>query len=228
VKQAKIGLLGGTFNPIHLGHLQIARAVRSRLQLDRVLFIPTGKTVHKKESDRPNGAERLRMVHLAVAQYPYFRACDIEVNRPGPSYTYDTLVALWQRYPGHRFFFIIGTDAFSHLSQWKKPEQLLGMASFVVVPRMGYPFTHLPRLKILNGINKTRLMELDEKKRTRYTFSTPAGTRLYFIRTTEKPIAAREIRCRIAENKSVAAHLPPPVLSYIMKRGLYQIESSHS
>ncbi len=228
MKQAKIGLLGGTFNPIHLGHLQIAQAVANRLQLDQVLFIPTGKTVHKKALDVLGGVERLRMVRLAVAQYPYFKACDIEVKRPGPSYTYDTLVALRQRYPGHQFFFIIGTDAFSHLSQWKKPKPLLEMTSFVIVPRMGHPFAHLPDLKILNGINKTRLMELDQKERTRYTFATPMGTRLYFIRTAEKPIAAREIRQRINEKKSVAAHLPPPVLFYIMKKGLYQVERRHS
>jgi len=218
----RIGLLGGTFNPIHVGHLKIAEAVRHTLKLAAVWFIPTGKAPHKKEEAEPSRANRLEMVRLAIQDNPHFKACDIETKRPDVSYTIDTLTILKQLHPKNTFFFIIGTDAFSNLHRWKTPEKLLETMPFVIVPRVDYPFSHLPNLAILNRINMTSLKELDCHQRKRYTFSVPNGGHLYFVQTALHPIAAGEIRSRIQSGKTVKTLLPQQVLSYIIKRGLYR------
>jgi len=218
----RIGLLGGTFNPIHVGHLKIAQAVRHTLKLSAVWFIPTGKAPHKKEEAEPSRANRLEMVRLAIQDNPYFKACDIEIKRPEVSYTIDTLTLLKQIHPKATFFFIIGTDAFSNLHQWKAPERLLETTPFVIVPRMGHPFSHLPNLTILNGINITALKELDCNQRKKYRFSAPNGCRLYFVHTPFHPISADEIRNRIQSGKTIKTLLPQQILSYIMEEGLYK------
>jgi len=218
----RIGLLGGTFNPIHVGHLKIARMVRYRLKLDAVWFIPTGKSPHKSEEMQPSRADRLEMVRLAIQDAPYFKPCDMEIKRRGISYTIDTLTLLKQHHPEESFFFIIGTDAFSHLHQWKAPERLLETVAFVIVPRVGHPFSHLPNLAICNRINMISLKELDGNHRKRYTFSTTNGGRLYFVQTALHPISACEIRNKIRSEKTVKTLLPQRVLSYIIKKGLYK------
>ncbi len=230
----RIGLLGGTFNPIHFGHLQTAQSVFHRLKLDRILFIPTGKAPHKRENDLPIGANRLKMVQLALQDYPHFKTCDIEIRRPGLSFSIDTVRALKRRYAKDTLFFIIGTDAFFNLPGWKEPERLLDLCPFVVVPRARHPFSHTPALKIFDKINKASLTQLDQKKRKRYTFSTPRrdrtpqGGKIYFVRTPIIRVTASEIRTRIMAKKSVKTLLPQPVLSYIMKKRLYNKKEDHS
>ncbi len=229
----RIGLLGGTFNPIHFGHIQMAEAVLHRLKLNRILFIPTRKTPHKMQPALPSGESRLKMVQLAIQDHPCFETCDIEINRRGPSYTIDTVRALKRRCPKDSFFFIIGTDAFYNVHRWKEPERLLELCPFVIVSRAGHPFSHLPSLTILDNINKAFLTELDQKKRESYTFfasrksrippgvRNPPGARLYFIHTPPILIAASNIRMRIKSKKSVKTLLPQPVLSYIMEKEYY-------
>ena len=224
----RIGLLGGTFNPIHLGHLHIARVVQNRLKLDKVFFIPTGKTPHKKEVLLPSGADRYQMVKRAIQDNPSFHACNIEITRPGFSYTYDTITALKKRHLGATFFFIIGTDAFRHLAEWKHPLRLLGLCSFVVVPRANHPFIEMPDLPVFDRINHDALLELDEKKRTRYTFPTSHERKIYFLRISPKPMASRVIRDRIRFKESVLGDLPEQVLSYIIRKKFYQSEVRHS
>ena len=187
----RTGLLGGTFDPIHNGHLQIAEKVLSSLKLDRIFFIPTGKSPHKQEHDTASRRHRRNMVSLALQDYPLFTLCDIEIKSARVSYTIDTISALKKRYPADQFFFIIGTDAFSQISEWKAPEQLLWLCHFVIVPRIGTP------LSIKNA------------------------THLTFLRIPPISVSSSEIRTRIKNGKSVDSRLPKPVLSYIMAEGLY-------
>jgi nicotinate-nucleotide adenylyltransferase len=213
----RVGLFGGTFNPIHLGHLSVAQLVLERLKLDQILFIPTGTPPHKQSIDFPSGRDRFKMVRLALKNHPQFAVSNMEVNRVGISYTVDTVRALKQRHPQKHFFFIIGTDAFSGLSQWKDPETLLRLCPFVVVPRMGCLFSSLPIVSLLDKINKTALIDLDRQSRQRYTFST-SKIKVCFLRVATPSIAASAIRANPTQNGGL---LPEAVFSYIMKEQFY-------
>jgi nicotinate-nucleotide adenylyltransferase len=194
----RIGLLGGTFDPIHNGHLQVADKVLSLLKLDRVFFIPTGKSPHKEQRYIAPKRHRREMLSLALKENPLFTLCDIEIKSNRVSYTIDTISALKELYPEEEFLFIIGTDAFSKLSEWKEPERLLALCHFVIVPRIGTPFSRLSTLPSRKG-------------KTNITFLTIPPMR----------VSASEIRTRIKEKKSVNTLLPKTVLSYIMRNGLY-------
>jgi len=192
----RIGLFGGTFNPIHNGHLQIAEKVLSRLKLDRVFFIPTGTPAHKPNHNMASKDHRRNMIALALKGHAHFALCDIEIKRRGISYTVDTISSLKQIYPHDSFFFIIGTDAFLKLPEWKDPERLLALCPFAVVPRLGTPFSSL--LPLQDSMNVT------------------------FVRMRQMSVSASEIRARIREKKSVDTLLPKIVLSYIIREGIYR------
>jgi len=215
----RIGLLGGTFNPIHNGHLQIAEEVLYWLKLDRVLFIPTGKSPQKKDREIASKGHRLKMISLVIKGH--FTLCDIEIKSARVSYTIDTISALKRLHPKDSFFFIIGTDAFSKLSEWKEPERLLALCPFVIVPRIGFPFSRLPKLSAIKEINRAALGALTQKERRSYTFSKKGKMKLFFIRIPPMRVSASEIRTRIKDKKSVDTLLPKTVLSYIMSKGLY-------
>lgn len=136
----RVGIIGGTFDPIHLGHLIIAEEARIQLELEQVIFIPTGQPWLKAGRPLTPGQHRLKMVRLAIASNPYFRAASNEVDRPGPSYTVDTLVELREELgPAASLYFILGRDALEQFHQWKEPERLLELCNLVVVNRPGHP-----------------------------------------------------------------------------------------
>jgi len=128
----KLGIFGGTFNPIHLGHLRAAEEVREKLALDKVVFIPTGIPPHRPLSEIVQFPHRYEMVKRAISNNPYFEISDIEGKRKSKSYTVDTLKVLNK---GKELFFIIGLDAFINLNTWKTPERLFQLTHFVVIPR---------------------------------------------------------------------------------------------
>lgn len=135
----RIGVLGGTFNPIHLGHLRAAEEVAEALALDRVLLVPSAQPPHKAGGDAlAPGAMRLAWVAAACAGNPRLSACDVEIARGGASYTVDTLRALAEETTG-RLVFIIGSDAFAELGTWREPKQLFALADFAVMARPGTP-----------------------------------------------------------------------------------------
>ena len=135
----RIGVLGGTFNPIHLGHLRAAEEVAEALALDRVLLVPSAQPPHKAGGDAlAPGAMRLAWVEAACAGNPRLSACDVEIARGGASYTVDTLRALAEEHAG-RPVFIIGSDAFAELGTWREPKQLFALADFAVMARPGTP-----------------------------------------------------------------------------------------
>ncbi len=124
-----IGVLGGTFDPIHLGHLIIAEQARLKLDLDKVLFVPAGQPWLKSDRDITPARHRVEMVRLAIEGKPYFELCTLEVERPGPSYSVDTLTTLSRQMEGHSIFFLLGWDSLAELPRWKEPERLVRLCN---------------------------------------------------------------------------------------------------
>ncbi len=134
----KVGILGGTFDPVHTGHLIIADQVLSILDLDEIRFMPNGRPPHKIKETNSTNEDRLNMLQLAISDHPRFRIETIELNRDGKSYTYDTMVLLKQREPDTDFYFIIGADMVDYLPHWYRVDDLISLVQFVGVNRPGY------------------------------------------------------------------------------------------
>ena len=198
-----IGVLGGTFDPIHMGHLIVAEEVRARLNLAKVLFLPAGQPWLKTDSPVLTAEHRVQMVRLGIADKPYFKLSTMEIERPGPSYAVDTIAELQgQLGGGDELFFILGWDSLAELPQWKEPSRLIKMCRLVAVPRPGYPPPHLKSLEALIPGLSQRVMLLDKP---------------------EVDISASGIRSRIAQGLSIHHLVPEPVERYIKQHGLYTI-----
>lgn len=131
----KLGIMGGTFNPIHYGHLLIARSAYEQYDLDEVVFIPSGNPPHKKGASLASEEDRLAMTRLATARYDFFRVSDIEIREQGYSYTWKTLRLLKNAYPDTKFYFIIGADSLFYFDKWRHPERILADAVLLVANR---------------------------------------------------------------------------------------------
>ena len=218
---SSVGVLGGTFNPIHIGHLAIARQARESLALDRVIFVPTGDPPHKPHQKLAAASDRYEMVRLAIASDSAFSISDIEMRRPGKSYTIDTIRLLQQEYGQEtRLFFLIGLDAFLEIRTWRDPETLLTLCSFVVISRPGLSFQTLSALPLIPRIPGASLMDLDAGRSMRLDFSVGSQS-LICLRLPPSSVSASDIRARIAEGTSTANLLPPAVESYILQHHIY-------
>ncbi|HEY1265664.1 MAG TPA: nicotinate-nucleotide adenylyltransferase [Candidatus Binatia bacterium] len=211
----KIGLFGGTFDPIHFGHLRSAEEVREAFRLDRVIFIPTSIQPLKRSSASA-GPERLKMARLATADNRAFDVSNIEVGRPGKSFTIDTLRAFAARYPKTELFFIIGMDAFREIGRWKDFRELFTLANFIVTSRPG------SRGRMDRGIIPIAARKSFWYDRARGSFRHESGTRIYFLKLTDIAISASEIRERVKRGKSIRYLVPAKVERYIGRRGLYR------
>jgi nicotinate-nucleotide adenylyltransferase len=140
----KIGILGGTFNPIHLGHLILAEEVREKLVLDKLIFVPANMPPHKDNGDIARPAHRLAMLRLAIKENNFFSVSDIEIKRGGRSYTIDTINDIKVKYPRDELCFITGSDLLRYLAEWKDLSQILKIVKFVVATRPGYPLEKIP------------------------------------------------------------------------------------
>jgi nicotinate-nucleotide adenylyltransferase len=221
----RIGLFGGTFNPIHNCHLTIAAQIRERLALDQILFIPAGDPPHKPQDDLAPARHRLEMVRLAIAADPAFAASDVEVRKSTKSYSIETVRSLRDHYgPGADLSFVIGLDAFLEFPGWKQAPDLLQLCHFIVVSRTGLSFAPLADRPPLPAISKQALESLDRRTQDRLDVPVPGGTHLTFIRLPPCDISASDIRRKIRSGMSVASLLPAPVESYIMRVRLYQEE----
>jgi nicotinate-nucleotide adenylyltransferase len=140
----KIGILGGTFNPIHLGHLILAEEVREKLGLERIIFVPAYLPPHKDNSDIAPAALRMNMVKLAIKGNRYFSVSDTEIIRDGRSYTIDTIREFKKIYPDEDLYFIIGSDLLTYLDEWKDLGEIIKMVKFISATRPGYPLQNLP------------------------------------------------------------------------------------
>jgi len=218
----RLGLLGGTFNPVHYGHLTIARRVRMALDFDRILFIPTGDPPHKSSQDLASATDRYEMVRLAITSESDLSISDIELQRPGKSYTIDTVRLLRQEYgSGTDLFFLIGLDAFLEFPTWREPNALLELCSFVVMNRPGTSFQDLTRLNLFQTLPRESLAALDAGQISQLDI--PLGDRrLVCLHLTPSEISASDIRRRVRAGLSVANLLPPTVESYILQHHLYE------
>ena len=140
----KIGILGGTFNPIHLGHLILAEEVCQKIGLRKVIFIPTNLPPHKNNGDIIPANHRLKMLRLAVKGNPLFCVSDIEIRKGGRSYTIDTIKEFSRIYPNDQFYFIIGSDLIKYLNEWKDLKEIIAVVKFIVATRPGFPLKDLP------------------------------------------------------------------------------------
>lgn len=220
---SRLGLLGGSFNPIHTCHLSIAHQVRETLGLSRVLFIPSGDPPHKHDASLAPAEARFTMVQLATAGIPYFEVSALELQRKGKSYSVDTVRELQQRHsPSTELFFIIGLDAFLDFPTWKDPETLLKLCHMVVLSRPGRSFQELIKLTLLPQLDTKALGELDSQTGTSLKVSLPSSPGITCLSLPPCATSASEIRRRIRCGATLANMLPPPVESYILQRNLYQ------
>jgi nicotinate-nucleotide adenylyltransferase len=229
LKPRRLGLLGGSFNPIHNCHLAIARHVCERMQLSQVLFVPTGDPPHKRDGALAPANIRLDMVRLAIADDPLFMASDIEIQRKGKSYSIDTVRALQHYYgPSTELFFIIGLDAFLDFPTWRAPHELLQICHFVVVPRPERSFQALAEMPLLPNLNLLALAQLDHGIQNRLDITVPSCPGITCLALPPCPISASDIRQRVRNGLPLANILPPLVESYILRHSLYQEESDHT
>jgi len=140
----KIGILGGTFNPIHIGHLILAEEAREKLRLDKIIFVPAYLPPHKDSSDIAPANARIAMVKIALKGNSYFLVSDSEIKRDGRSYTIDTLRELKEIYPCDELHFIIGSDLLRYLEEWKDLDEIMRMVKFIAATRPGYPLEKIP------------------------------------------------------------------------------------
>ncbi len=218
---SSVGVLGGTFNPVHNGHLAIARQTREALALERVVLIPTGDPPHKPQANLAAAKHRYEMVRLAIASDPALAISDVEVRRSGKSYTIDTIGLLQQEYgPETRLFFLIGLDAFLEFPTWRDPDRLLTLCSFVVLSRPGLSFKALSALAFIPPISQASLVDLDAGRNMR--LDVPIGPRsLICLRLPPSDVSASDIRAKIAQGIATANLLPPAVESYILQHHIY-------
>lgn len=195
---SRIGVLGGTFDPIHLGHLAAARAAMECARLDRVLFVPSAQPPHRGAAQAP-AEDRLAMSKLAVDGDPHFEVSDIEVKRGGTSYTVDTLAELHRAFPDDEMFLILGWDAARLFRTWHEPERVSALASIVIVGRPGLTQPTPDDLKTI-GLAPDRVVSC-------------------FLPTPD--ISGSDLRRRIGAGRSAAGKLPPAVERYIAAHQLY-------
>jgi nicotinate-nucleotide adenylyltransferase len=219
----KIGVFGGTFNPIHYGHLRSAEEIRRIFGLNRIFFIPSGNPPLKRK-DLAAADHRYNMVRMTIRDNPYFEVLDIECVRSGKSYTVNTLEQLLKNYPGADFSFMLGIDAFLDIPNWREPEKLLSLTNFIVLSRPGKSFTDLFQSPYLD-MNKTLLGSLDRGARESCTTVLQNGKKVFLAKVTPIGISSTDIRKYVKKGFSVKYLLPAEVESYIISHSLYREEN---
>ncbi len=210
----RIGLFGGTFNPIHLGHLRAAEEARERIFLEKVIFIPTG-TPPLKSHRIIESAERLRLVKVAVAENPYFEVSDIEINQPGKSYTVETVHKMKKLYSAHELFFIVGIDAFMDMPLWYKPESILSAIDFIVLTRPGYPPGLLKSSSYIADDSIKDIECISDDIENAITLKLKGGRSIIILNITGINISSSMIRERIETGRSLRYLVPDTTLKDI-------------
>ena len=198
-----IGIMGGTFDPIHQGHLVAAEWVKSCLYIDEVIFIPTGRPVHKRNWEVTNGDNRLKMVRLAVEGNPTFSVSDMEVIREGLTYTFDTIKMLKEKYGSEtKIRFIVGADSLVDIHWWHKAAELFRMMSIIVVTRPGF-------------LNSDFFLEKERLEKE-------MGADIQLVEIPDMGMSSTMIRSRVKNKLSIKYLVPDKVLDFIIEKGLYQ------
>jgi nicotinate-nucleotide adenylyltransferase len=197
----RIGIMGGTFDPIHNGHILLALEAYKRLELDKVLFIPSGKSYMKKNV--LDAARRAAMVELAIKEYPQFELSLIEVNKKGNSYTCETLEDLKSMNTDTEFYFIVGADSLFQIENWYKPEKIFSLSKIVCTVRNEYDFDKIKQ----KGIELSRL-----------------GADIIYMDIPKIDISSTEIRAKVKKGLPVSELVPQAVADYIIQEHLYNEE----
>lgn len=197
----RVGVFGGTFDPVHTGHLAAAEEARWRVGLDHILFMPAPRPPHKPDSVVATAFQRLTMVRRAIASNPFFSVSTLEIERPGPSYTVDTLRALMTERPDDAFFYLMGSDSLREIPGWREPEVLCGLVTFVVMVRPGWP----------------------REAMAQWLAGQPPACRprVRFVEMPGLAIASADIRRRLGAGQPCRYLLPEGVRAYVQGRGLY-------
>jgi nicotinate-nucleotide adenylyltransferase len=194
-KAMKVGIFGGTFDPIHLGHLIIVEEARQEVGLDQIWFIPAGEPPHKQGKNITPAHHRARMVELAIQCNPFFSMSTLEIERQGPSYTVDTLEILTEKHPNHHFFLIVGADMVKDLLHWYKIKKILQFVRVIGLGRPGFETKSLP------DFIKHRVTWVNKG--------------------VETNLSSTYIRNQLKHGKSVRYLVPKPVYQYMKEHGLY-------
>ncbi|HHT43400.1 MAG TPA: nicotinate-nucleotide adenylyltransferase [Firmicutes bacterium] len=201
-KRVKVGIMGGTFDPIHYGHLVTAEGARYTFGLDQVLFLPAGRPPHKRNTQVTDSEHRYMMTVLATLTNPYFEVSRLEIDRKGTSYTIDTLRILREQYgPEAELFFITGADAIFDISSWKNSDECLELAHFVAATRPGFSLEDLPE--------STQQWVAKHQER------------FHILRVPAMAISSTEVRERVRQGSSIRYLVPEPVEHYIRRQHLY-------
>lgn len=202
MKKTKIGLLGGTFDPIHYGHLVIAENAAIQYDLEQVIFIPTGYSPHKKDSEIETVDHRMEMLMMALKDNPTFQFSTMEIESHETSYTYRTLEILHDKFPDWEIYFILGADSLDYLEHWVKPLRIFELAHILAAVR--------------DDMNIPQMQMKAEK------LSQQFQAKISFINTPNIAISSRDIRTRIKQNQSIRYLVPNEVRRYILNKHLYQ------
>ena len=194
----RIGIFGGTFDPVHVGHLILAEQCREQLRLDEVWFVPAGEPPHKLAAARSSGKQRREMVEFAIAGHERFRVSTIELDRSGPSFTVDTLRQLHAAHPEHEWWLMIGADSLHDFATWRQPEQIAELARIAAVNRG------------------------DQPPPDTTAFTAKFGDRLDLVTMPGVSVSASDIRLRVAVGKSIRFLVSRAVEVYIQQQGLYR------
>jgi len=218
----KAGLLGGTFNPIHIGHLRAAEEVREILALEKLYFIPAAVPPLKDPTKIAPSASRLKMVELAIRGNPFFEVSDVELKREGTSYTLDTLQYFSSKFPEFEFYFILGTDLFPEIDSWKEYKRLFELSNFAVITRPGFP---------KDSHSSTLPLALKDD----FQYHTNKGSVIFYVHKSSRVLAlvpiegiqvsGTQIRNLLHENRSIKYLVPLEVETYILENKLYTNEA---
>ncbi len=215
----KTGILGGTFNPIHLAHLRIAEEVQQTCQLDRVLFIPAAEPPHKTVAGEVSFQQRLAMVEVAIRSHPGFQASDLEIRRSGKSFSVDTLEILRREDPHGERYFIIGLDSYRDIASWKDFARIFSLSHLVVTTRPGVelsnPLAPLPVAMHTDFCYDKHSAKIRHK----------SGNYLIFLKEICLDISSSQIRRLLAKGQSIRHLVPNEVADYIEEHGLYHTGS---
>lgn len=203
----KIGIMGGTFNPIHFGHLLLAETAFHQFDLDEILIMPTKNPYYKKISNSVTEEDRVAMVELAIEDNQHFRLSKEELDREGTTYTVETLSHLTKKHPDYKYYFIMGADSLYHIESWKEPEQILKMATIVVAGRAG------------TGSSLSSQIEYIENK---------YDSEIFRLNSPVLEISSNDIRRRVRDGESIRYLLPKKVVDYIYQHNLYKPDIQES
>lgn len=197
----KVGIMGGTFNPIHNVHLLLAQAAYEQFQLDEIMFLPSKRPAYKPLSELVDEEHRFHMIKLAICDNPHFSVSDMEFHREGNTYTADTLLELAQKYPETEFYFILGGDSLFELEKWSRPEVVMEKAHIVAAQR--------------DDKGNDRMVLKMKELNVKY------NARIELLRIPRMEVSSRMLRERVKEGQSIRYFLPEAVRNYIKEHGFY-------